>query len=687
MSSYGEKRLTERRTIIDPSNEPVEAILRTTRNEEIPVEILDLSLGGVQVKSDGILSPLPQNLQDLTLRFAGGEAIIADIAPIHIHTLRDVWRAGFQFLSPSVDVLRRLCGYFIHSVRPSTAPLFGQRIFGELTQPADVLKHLEQSATQEESYRLFSAENQEPLGTFFLDELHATRGWLRGDCNPMRLRTGQEYLLARFTSNTVYYFQSQLLRQQQGKFDFAIPDRIVRGGMRNTARVDISEHQGLTVEFIHPMVKGKSFVKPIRELSIRGLSFDIDWSTDLLVPGMIISAALLRIPNKPPIHCSFVIRNIEPGHQGVYRCGVELFEFFGTHRQHWLQSALSFLAPAVREVQPWELETVWDIYARSGYLSLRSEDVLAHQKSLFESQWSRLGRSSTNAKLFLFEDQGKPIGTIAITRIYSKAWLIHQLAALLDEYRNPQEKLEVLYNLIPQSTLHWTMGLETPASIIGTFDAQSRLNQWMWLRFKEKYTDAKQSEVQQGWTYYHYDLEGINAPIPTTRLGWGEPNELERTIISQDLLHRDGKLAHQIYDYDSDKLDLTFWKNEHEDNILQHQRRLFVARHGQRMVGYALLESSRPGINIFSLYNTFRILLLEPESQQSKEVYDFLFAHVARFYSENGVDTFIQTVGPCDTSIEPQGYSVSHDALRLLVSPQHMPLLVSYLADTWHRQG
>ncbi|TNE51341.1 MAG: PilZ domain-containing protein [Deltaproteobacteria bacterium] len=686
MSSYHEKRLTERRSIRESNQEPVEATLRTIHNEVIPVEIQDLSLGGAQVRSELVFSRPPAQLKDLTLQFANGERILAHVTPIHIQTLHEVWSAGFQFLSPSVDLLRRLCSYFLHGTSPTTAPLFGHRLFGEITRRDEIVEHLNKSAAQNESYRLFATQEQTPLGTFFLDEIQTAQGRIRGE-SPIPLEVGNDYLLARFTSNTVYYFQTTLLRSRNGDLVFALPQRIARGGKRNTARVDIPEQQGLTVEFIHPMVPGKALRKAIREVSIRGLSFDVDWSTDLLVPGMIISAGLLRIPNKPPIHCSFVIRNIEPRSYGVYRCGVELLEFFGTHRQHWLESALSFLAPAVREAHPWELDIVWDIYQRSGYLGLRDEDILAQQKERFESQWGRLGRTNNNAKLFLFEDQNQPIGTIAITRIYSQAWLIHQLAALLDEYRNPQEKLEVLYNLIPQSTLHWTMGLEKPASIIGTFDATSRLNKWMWLRFKERYTDDKLSEVQQGWKYYHYELDSLDATLPTTRLGWGEPNELERSILSQDLYHRDGSLAHKMFDYEQEKLELSFWKQEREDNIFQHQRRLFVARDGQRMVGYAILESSQPGINIFSLYNTFRIILLEPNTPTGKEVYDFLFAHVVRHYLEQNVETIIQTVGPYDASIAPEKYSVKHDALRLLVSPQHMPLLVSYLADTWHRQG
>lgn len=668
-------------------------LLNKSRRTRFPVSLIDLSPGGAQISLPLVNAKNPDDLKQLALAFDNGEQIQLAVTPIHLHPTHDGYHAGIQFNHIPDDLLRNLCYLFVQKSSHPPRPLLSQlKTFGLETRPDKIRDFFKKHSAKHSTWYLYPDQDSQPVGKVRLEHIDPDhvrfpiQGSYQGS-SPFPLKPGSSCILALSEANTVYFFNTQIQPSPDPDsphlVSLTLPDSFTRGGIRSAARTLVPPDLGLYVEFIHPYRSGVLLRKPIHDLSIQGLSFHIDLWQDLLCQGMRIHSVVLRLPDSPPISCSMVIHNVHPiDNSSLYHCGVELIDFVGTSQSRWVQRALSFLAPDIREAGPWDLDTVWNVYDESGYLEEKERSLLETQRGSFAEKWLHLSHSPQNGRIFLFEDQGKSIATIATSRIYSHTWVIHQLAAMIDRYSQSDNKLDVLYQLIPQSLFHWFVGLQEDACVIGTIDATRRLNQWIWEQFK-RFTDGLHSEVQD-LGFYSFSLAKLPAPDHPQTLEISSPTEAELLNISKDLLEKDGPLAHQVFDYGVDKLSLSFWNHVHESSLIGHQRHIWVARVFGQMRGYCLVENAKAGVNIFSIYNTMRILVNETDPQLAQDIRQQLFDRAIRYYRQHNIDSMIYAAGPHELPPPTSNYVSKNQALRLVANSQHLPLIISYLADHWH---
>ncbi len=658
--------------------------------EDVPavqaVGLLDISIGGTRLQ---VTQPNfePGWLQKISLQLQGEQWFTTQILPVHVLQEDDAWQVGVQFYNLPEDLLLQLCQFFIHAqqdISPHTL-LSGHRKFGEIATPAAIKRFLQRSINSNKQYHIFSDTSLASDGMFHIEELNDDIHALQG-CSAVvegeGLHIAQTYTLALSTSNTLYYFETRLEKREESQLTFCMPDKIIRGGKRDTARVPVPPNQELLVEFIHPYQRYRSVHKKIRELGMKGLSFEVDIQKDLVAPGMLIGSALIRFPRKQAVNCSMLIRSVYPTGSG-YRCGVELLEFYGSTRKQWIDGVLHYLTPAVCEAKSWSLDEIWDLYDRAGYLEEKPRELMLPKKKKFEERWRKL-TTDGHSKLFVYKEEEKALATVAVSRIYSQTYLVHHLAATLDDCKNPASKLEILYQLIPQSMMHWTAGRDDGTCLLGTFDAHHSMNKWIWENFSKQYSvEGKSGVLYQ--TFYSYEMEHVQYKAPSSTLEVTSATEKDLLEISSDLLERDGTLAHRIFDYTFEDIKLQFWQTDLDGPTIGHQREIFVVRQDQAILGYAIVESSKAGVNIFSLYNTFRVILKTQALEYEEEIKGLLFAQALEVYRKRNIESIIQVVGATDTAPVTKQYSQENESFRFIVTPQHLPLLISYLADCWHR--
>lgn len=655
--------------------------------ESAPVAVLDMSLRGALLNLPSVDSKDPKALREVAVAFGNGTPFRLPVIPVHVKPNQGGgFRAGVQFQRLSDDFLRNLCYLFAKATTPLQLLLSQLRVYRHEPRPNMVQNFLQKHLRNQSVLHLYPNQTSPAIGTIRLHDVDPSCASFRGTWDrSCPLTAGSPCFLAVTENESVFFFSTTLQSTDHTLGTFAFPTQFSTGGQRTAARITVPPEHELIVEFIHPDRPGVFLQKRICELSTLGLSFDTDLSQDLLCPNTIIPAAVLRLPNSLPVHCSLVIQNLRPlGTPSMFRCGVELTHFFGCTRQHWLQHALFFLAPDVIMVRPWDLDTVWSVFDESGYLNEKDRSLLESQRRPFIEMWGNLADSPNNARIFLFRDkhQNKAIGTITASRIYSKTWIIHHLATMIDKYSQTEKKLDVLYQLIPESLLSWFVGLQEDVCIIGAINATRRINQWIWEQFK-RHADLLHSQVQD-LEFYNFSLKNLPDLACSRTLDISSPTEQELLDISEHLLLNDGSLAHHVFDYATDKLALAFWQQQPESRLIGHQRKLWVARVHGRMVGYCIAEQAQPGVNIFSMYNMLRILVLDPDPALAATIRSDLFFHAVQHYALNRIDSFIYSVGPKETPPASPHYSSKIPMLRLLSKPQHLPQIISYLAEHWH---
>jgi hypothetical protein len=103
------------------------------------------------------------------------------------------------------------------------------------------------------------------------------------------------------------------------------------------------------------------------------------------------------------------------------------------------------------------------------------------------------------------------------------------------------------------------------------------------------------------------------------------------------------------------------------------------------MAGFALAESARPGANIFSLYDTCRIVIAGGSRSPDRETTRMaLYGAVNAHYRQRGIKNFVLLVAEGDDG-GPGGGRVTFEAqaVRIAFSARLVPFWAAHLDQRW----
>jgi hypothetical protein len=454
---------------------------------------------------------------------------------------------------------------------------------------------------------------------------------------------------------------------------FALPDRILEGGRIRLGRLVVGEDFPVVLEFVHPQLSGRLVRKRVREVSFGGVRFDLDLGHDLLAPGTMIEAAVLRLPGGRSLPCRCVVRHTLAQEDGL-QCGVELLDFRGSGRQLWIEQILVRLNPEVEEATPFTIEEAWEVFDRSGYLEEKPKEGLLALREPFLATWQKLLRGRDGARLWLHRGGRPAVGTISTTRVYSHTWLVHHLA--VDRALPAARKLLVLADLAPRSAAQWLAGCQPDGHLLVYYDATTTFN-------ASPYTAFFASRAQGGEVAQR-SLRLRELPVDGPRAAGADlhawvrpatPDELRR--VSTTLRARDGELAHRAFDHAPETLARRDWAG----SGLERWREVLIAGQGPSAPsGFAILEGAAPALNIFSLYDTVRVVLWERET--SPAVLAAILDEVRGRYRALGRRSFLELSGEGDVEL-PTTPAFEAAAVRAVVSPGVLPSWLRHLEQLW----
>ena len=686
-----ERRAADRMRI--SASDGPEASLQFRSPEQRSVRLLDLSLTGCGFVLDDVGNINPGEMRMMTLGLSSRHAETSPIVPVHMELMRGgisaALRAGVQFADARRGFTEGLCR-FIVSARQQTPnmPHFFKDIssFEEVANAKSIRLLLSYLAQRGIALRIFDSR-QVYRGDVRINGV--SRGTLAMTFKPaQRRRLSRElYYFTVCSLNTLYVFSAVFLRTTssggQRESHFEIPQVMLLGGFRATGRACVPAGSELRLEYMHPVINGHFVSKQPLEISISGLSFELALAHDLLVPGMTIESALIRLPRQRSITCSFEVRHIFSEGLQRHLCGVSLTPRTESGLHNWIDFVLTHLAPRVSRVEPWNLGSVWKIFDQAGYLAEKPIEQMGPMEDAFVDVWGELLRNRGHSRCWVYSSQTEPIGTVCLSQIYERTWIAHQFAADLDRFDDPLRKLQVPFELVPKVMMTWVVGIAGPTgNMVTYYDPHKAFNKWAWFEFFQRHDRRGHCQMDL-LRLFDFRVETLEPQQREHEIWVREATAEERERVSQQLLETEGTLVQSALDLTAKKIDLGNCQQGIDGAIIARHRAIFIAGQGETMIGFGLAESAKAGVNIFALYNSVRIqlCLASPLGERCR---DALFWQIVDHYRALGATNFLYLRGTDDQS-PPARATACHeqDLMRIVHTGELMAEWMGYMTNLW----
>ncbi len=656
-----------------PIEDALSGRLATPRGLE--VQIADLSLGGA-----GLLVVRAGTLRASRagLELARGEQPLGECEVELVHTSdpgEGASLVGVRFRGAGEELLRAVCRYLVERHSQGELRLVDPRACTLHRDPQRVRQLLVHLCRRRRELRVFDAAGR-PAGRLL--PLGVDRARLRGCLTldaPLSVGVGSACQLATSSFTNLYVLPSRLLGGGEQAV-FALPDQLLESARRRLGRAPAAPERPVGLELLHPLLPGKVVRKLAREVGLGGLSFDLDVEEDLLVCGSVLDAALLRLADGRALPCRCVVRHTDELPGGGHRCGVEIREWAPGARERWVEEVLARMNPEVEEATPFTLEDAWDVFDRSGYLEEKPPEQIRAMREPFLSTWRRLLRTRTSARFWLHRSRGVATGTVCTTRVYGSTWLVHHMA--VDRALPAARKLAVLADLVPRSAFQWLAASHPEGNLVAYFNAEKSFNQSVWVDQLKACEGELEQDVRRvcAWEFRPAQLPALPPALQVRVAG-----DDDLALIAADLEERDGAFPCRACDLTPERLRVRELGAD-GSGAVGRERQVFVAGAPGRVRGYALLEHASPGVNIFSLYDTCRLVVL-PSARRAEAVAAALFETAVVYFREIGVESFLCLAGEKDAAPPTAHAAFRVELIRAMAPSSVLARWVAYLNELW----
>jgi len=187
------------------------------------------------------------------------------------------------------------------------------------------------------------------------------------------------------------------------------------------------------VLFRHPFTN-KMFDLKVVDLSGSGFAVEENQNNSVLLPGMILPDLELSFANSFKIKCRAQVvyrKNIEAKKAGNWvKCGVALLDI--NIKDHVklisiLQQTKNSNSYFCNRVN---LDELWNFFFETGFIYPDKYKHIQKNKQQIKATYEKLYNNESNiARHFIYQDNGRIMGHMAMLRYYKKTWLIHHHAA------------------------------------------------------------------------------------------------------------------------------------------------------------------------------------------------------------------------------------------------------------------
>lgn len=446
--------------------------------------------------------------------------------------------------------------------------------------------------------------------------------------------------------NGIYHFFSSRSRLENGFIRLELPFSIYKAKRRRALRVRPDEAQDL-FHFVHPML-GKRLSLPLRDISIRGLSFEGDGSDHLLWKGFSLRGCEISLRGRHlplgSVEVRSVSRVINEEGKVESRCGVEFADLPAQTEK--LISSVVFQGsnPKIHPLTSEKIENLWQLFYQSGFIYPSKDAYIKKIKPEINRTWEKLLAAETSFyKNIVFRESGEELGTASAVQVYDNTWMFQHLAAT-------DHPVKLIPKYVLLGLAHFLMENQDIKFLITYFRKENSFPRKIYSGF----LDAYPHEEQLRFTRFHYLTREINGeprpdggrraePEPFLRgVHFDEATERDRAIIENYFRKNLHPLLIRSRSLYRDALHLPTTSSLFLAQGLIRERHCLVARdRANGILAFALLENASPGINLSGLINAFSVWSVSGDRERTRQVRRVLIEDAARRYEDWGARTVI----------------------------------------------
>jgi hypothetical protein len=450
-----------------------------------------------------------------------------------------------------------------------------------------------------------------------------------------------------------------LLSDVDGRMGVRVPRSLVIRNWRSLPRFKPRPDNHFLVSFVSP-ITGQHTTRAPLDLSVGGLSFPFDASSEIIPAGSRLDATLL-LPDGSSTQCLLEVRSIHAlpsdgrpeGGLRPFRAGARFSGLEQGARDAILQAFMRSRCENIADGSDVPFRDIWRLMEEARYrfhpdYPFGDEATL----DLLQDAHRKVYSKGDLGRCLVYSNEHGLQGQIAALRVHSRTWMVQQLAVRPGVRRNEQISYE-LSNLVvelgevqhdvefirycwrkdnrwPSRRMGWlARAMETPGL--------SMLQHFCYMRLP---LDSAPSVAPEGLPRVR---EGVRTDFVWIELHLRDRGELVR-VLCEDLL--------------TDEVDLRVVSERFRAQGLHRGRRVFVVDGDKGPLAIALSEEGTPGLCLIEKTNAFTLLVPDRDHPQARAAVQALIQRCVEQSRERGRPSAIALVDEEDTALLQQaGFS------------------------------
>ena len=382
------------------------------------------------------------------------------------------------------------------------------------------------------------------------------------------------------------------------------------------------------ISFQHPLTQKQTKLRII-DMSGSGFSVMENIDNSLLLPGLIIPEICIHIAGVFMATCKsqVVYRSIQKDSDlnEFVKCGIAILDM--NFEEHCNLLALLYQAKDEKsflgtQVDP---DDLWQFLFETGFIYPDKYAFLEKNKKTIKEVYKKIySEPSKIAKHFLYQDNGKILGHMAMIRFYEKSWMIHHHAAnstasnkagidVLDQIsRFIHESHRILSNKMDYVFCYYRPDNKFPNRIFGGIT--------------ENINSPKICSSDR-FAYFHFTKNSNEQKeLPGT---WRLLNVVPEDLTELKFFYKstsNGLMLHAL-EMLSESTDMKDLLPEYDRMGFKRKKYLFSLKKGNELKAIMLINISDIGLNLSDLTNSIHLFLLDSAGITP----DILFTALSKF--------------------------------------------------------
>ena len=367
--------------------------------------------------------------------------------------------------------------------------------------------------------------------------------------------------------------------------------------------------------FRHPFAN-KMFDLKVVDLSGSGFAVEENQNNSVLLPGMILPELELSFANSFKIKCRGQVvyrKNIEAEKDGDWvKCGIALLDInIQDHVKlisilQQTKDGKSYFCNRVN------LDELWNFFFETGFIYPNKYKHIQKNKRQIKATYEKLYNNESNiARHFIYQDNGRIMGHMAMLRYYKKTWLIHHHAArksalnkagliVLDQVGrmgNNSHRLDSLH--MDYLICYYRPENKFPSRVFG--GAANSIH------------DPKGCSID---TFAYYRHQRNSDPVKHLPETWQitPASRVDLLELENFYQHVSGGLMLDATDLRPNRLNIDELSEEYKRLGLQRDRHLFALRQEGQLKALVMVNLTDLGLNFSDLTNCIKVFVIDKKA-------------------------------------------------------------------------